>query len=158
MECCRQVVHGSVFISEVFHSINNYICFLCVCSTSESIVEEVQKKGDQSAWQTVSRRKPSKPEMRESHSKEQRSTVSASQLPVNLKMKSKGKGMGKKPLPEANRAVDVNPYHNGENAEIVTTQSPTSKSKKHRHKHTDEASDSLFSDEPHLGALFLAML
>ena len=140
MEWCRQVVHGSVFISEVFHSINNYICFLCVCSTSESSEEEVQERGDQSAWQTVSRRKPSKPEVRESHSKEQMSAVSASQLPVNLpvhmpiprkhRKKSKGKGKGKKPLPEANSAVGVNPYHSGENAEIVTTKSPTSKSKK----------------------------
>ena len=159
MECCRQAVHGSVFISEVFRSTNNYICSLCVCSTSESSEEEVQEKGGQSAWQTVSRRKPPKPEVRESHSKEQMSAVSASQSPVNVpvhmpiprkhKKKSKGKGKGKKPPPEANSAVDVNPYHSGENAEIVATQSPTSKSKKHRRKHTD----SLSSDEASSGSI-----
>ena len=117
------------------------------CSTSESSEEE---KGSQSVWQTVSKHMPSKPETTESHLNQEVLTVSANQTSVNMpvprkhKKKSKGKGKGKKPLPTTESAEDVDPCHDGHDVDIVTAQSPTSKSKK---KQRRKKVDSLSSDE-----------
>ena len=110
----------------------------------------MQETADQSAWQTVSTDKPSNSEMTKSHSKEHVSAASAGQSPVNFlvnmpvprkhKKKSKGKGKGKKPPPGTESESHVKPSHSGKDAEIVTTQSPTMKSKKHRRKKSDSHS------------------
>ena len=110
----------------------------------------MQETPDQSAWQTVSTDKPSNPEMTQSHSKEHVSAALAGQSSVNVlvnmpvprkhKKKSKGKGKGKKVPPETENAAHVNPSQSGKDAEIVTAQSPTMKSKKHRRKKSDSHS------------------